>query len=78
MPRSRRRYEGTPSTPNEDKGWYLGIDACVCVLFRIGKKGWVLANKSGGMTPSVGELAGPPETRDPHFPHQRARPGLIF
>ena len=38
----------------------------------------MLVNKAGGVTPSVGELAGPPETRDPHFPHQRARPGLIF
>ena len=34
MPRSRRSDKGMPSTLIKDKGWYLGIDACVCVLFR--------------------------------------------
>ena len=37
MPRSKWRHGGTPSTLAEDKGWYLGIDACIRVLFSIGK-----------------------------------------
>ena len=48
MPRSRRSREGTPSTPAENKGWYLGIDACVCVLFSTGKKGEGVSQYSRG------------------------------
>ena len=39
MPRCRLRCEGIPSALTKDKGWYLGIVACVCVLVSKGKFG---------------------------------------
>ena len=75
MPRSRRRHGGTPSTPAENKGWHLGIDACVCVLFRIGKKGWVLANKSGGDDSLGRGIGGTSRNAGPPLPSPACSPG---
>ena len=75
MPRSRRSREGTPSAPAEDKGWYLGIDACVCVLFCRGKIGEGVNQYSGGGSSLSLGIGGTSRNAGPPLPSPACSPG---